>query len=92
MPRKDGTGPIGTREVNGRGLGVCTGTNAVKSDDRLGDKIGIACGYRRGFRRGFRRCFSVNQRVTKTQKELLHEQKELLESRLATINKQLEDL
>ena len=30
MPRRDGTGPMQSRSMNGRGLGLCTGVNAFK--------------------------------------------------------------
>ena len=36
MPRRDGTGPMGAGSMTGRGLGSCTGVNAVKNDAGLG--------------------------------------------------------
>ncbi|OFI06320.1 hypothetical protein CLOACE_10930 [Clostridium acetireducens DSM 10703] len=30
MPRRNGTGPMGAGSMTGRGLGLCTGANAVK--------------------------------------------------------------
>ncbi|KAA3384521.1 DUF5320 domain-containing protein [Akkermansia muciniphila] len=84
MPRRDGTGPMGAGSMTGRGLGSCTGANAVKYG------AGLAC--RRGFGRGFGRGIAVNQNTSKTQKELLQEQKNVLKSRLDVIDKQLENL
>ncbi len=86
MPRRDGTGPMGAGSMTGRGLGLCTGANAVKYGAGLGLGLGLAC------RRGFGRGFAVNQNSSKTQKELLQEQKNVLKSRLDVIDKQLENL
>ena len=90
MPRRDGTGPMGAGSMTGRGLGSCTGANAVNYGSGLGLGLGRAC--RRGFGRGLGRGFAVNQNSSKTQKELLQEQKDLLKSRLDVIDKQLENL
>lgn len=86
MSRRDGTGPMGLGSMTGRGLGFCTGANAVK----YGADLGLGC--RRGLGRGFGRNFAVDQTSSKTQKELLQEQKDLLQSRLEVIDKQLENL
>lgn len=88
MPRRDGTGPLGCGAMSGRGLGVCTGANAVKYGAGLGVGLGLGLGCRRGFGRNF----IADPTMSKTQKELLTEQKELLESRLDVISKQLESL
>lgn len=88
MPRRDGTGPMRIGAMAGRGLGVCTGANAVKYGSGLG--IGLRLGL--GCKKGFGRNFSADTTVSKTQKELLTEQKGLLESRLNIISKQLESL
>lgn len=90
MPRRDGTGPLGAGATTGRGLGLCTGANAIKNEAGLGQGLGLA--NRRGFGRGFGRGFAVNQTSTKSQKELLEEQKNMLKSRLDIIDKQLEKL
>lgn len=90
MPRRDGTGPMGAGSMTGRGLGLCTGASAVKYGAGLGMGLGLAC--RRGFGRGFGRGFAGNAASSKTQKELLSEQKTLLQERLDVIDKQLENL
>ena len=92
MPRRDGTGPMGAGPMTGRGLGLCTGANAVKYGAGLGLGLGLGLACRRGFGRGFGRGFAVNQNSSKTQKELLQEQKDLLKNRLDVIDKQLENL
>lgn len=92
MPRRDGTGPMGAGPMTGRGLGLCTGANAVKYGAGLGLGLGLGLACRRGFGRGFGRGFAVNQNSSKTQKELLQEQKNVLKSRLDVIDKQLENL
>ena len=92
MPRRDGTGPMGAGPMTGRGLGLCTGANAVKYGAGLGLGLGLGLACRRGFGRGFGRGIAVNQNTSKTQKELLQEQKNVLKSRLDVIDKQLENL
>ena len=56
----------------------------------MGLGLGLAC--RRGFGRGFGRGFIDNQTSSKTQKELLNEQKTMLQDRLEVIDKQIENL
>ena len=86
MPRRDGTGPMGRGATNGRGLGVCNGANAV------GYGAGSGIGYRRDLGRNLGRNSVAEPTVSKTQKELLQEKKELLESRFDIISKQLGSL
>jgi hypothetical protein len=96
MPRRDGTGPMGVGSMTGRGLGLCTGANAVKygAGIGMGLGLGLACrrGFGRSFGRGFGRGFAINQTSSKTQKELLNEQKAMLQDRLEVIDKQLDNL
>jgi len=92
MPRRDGTGPMGAGSMTGRGLGFCTGANAVKYGAGPGMGLGLGLARRRGCGRGFGRGFAVNQTSSKTQKELLNEQKTMLKDQLEAIDKQLEDL
>jgi hypothetical protein len=92
MPRRDGTGPMGVGSMTGRGLGLCTGANAVKYGAGLGMGLGLGLACRRGFGRGFGRGFAFNQTSSKTQKELLNEQKTMLQDRLEVIDKQLKNL
>ncbi len=87
MPRRDGTGPMGAGSMTGRGLGLCTGANTVKYGAGLGMGLGLGLACRRGFGRGFGRGFAVNQNSSRTQKELLQEQKNVLKSRLDVIDK-----
>ncbi len=84
MPGRNGTGPMGSGAMTGRGLGLCTGTNTA----RYGAGAGIGC--RHGFARGFNR--NIEQASTKTQKEMLQDQRGLLQSRIDRISKQLESL
>lgn len=87
MPRRDGSGPMGTGSMTGRGLGSCTKAYAISYGAGLG--MGLGFGSRHGFGRGFGRGFVVNQ-TSKTRRELLHEQKIMLQERLDVIDKQLE--
>lgn len=86
MPRRDGTGPIGTGSMTGRGFGLCTGNNAVRY------RVGQGLGLRLTCRHGFGRDFAVNRAFSKTEKELLQEQKDILQNRLEDIDNQLENL
>lgn len=86
MPRRNGTGPMGRGATTGRGLGVCNGVNAV------GYGAGSGVGQGQGHGMGPRGNSVADSTVAKTQRELLQDQKELLESRLDTISKQLGSL
>ncbi len=90
MPRRDGTGPMGAGSMTGRGIGLCTGAGTVKYGAGPGVGLGLAC--RHGFSGGFGKGFGVDQTSPKTQKEMLYEQKIILQDRLKVIDKQLEDL
>ncbi|UWG97117.1 DUF5320 domain-containing protein [Dehalobacter sp. DCM] len=90
MPRRDRTGPLGAGAKTGRGMGSCTGGYAIKDEAGLG--LGLGLTHRRGFGCGMGRGIAVNQASSKTQKELLQEQRNVLKSRLDTIDKQLENL
>jgi len=82
MSSRDGTGIRGRGAISGRGLGFCNGANAGCFGTGLG----------RGQRRGFGKNLGVDPTISKTQKELLQELKEMLESKIAIISKQLESL
>ena len=84
MSRRDVNGPIGAGSMTGRGLGTCSGANAVNSGANLGMRLGHRFTCRRGLCRSVGRGF--------LQKELLHEQKSRLQEQLEVIDKQLENL
>jgi len=88
MPGRDGTGPLGAGAMTGRGLGPCALGYAAQYG------AGLGLGLRRGFGcgRGFGRFYTADQVSPKTKKELLTEQKKLLESRLEFVSRQLENL
>jgi hypothetical protein len=90
MPGRDGTGPMGAGSMTGRGLGLCTGANAVRYGTGFGMGLGFARGC--GFGRGFGRGFAFGGVSPETHKELLQEQKKVLENRLEVIDKQLANL
>lgn len=80
MPGGDGTGPMGRGSMIGKGYGFCV------------PRYGAAWGLGMGCRRGFGRYMAVDPTfVSKMQKDLLAEQKELLENQLKFVNKQLEE-
>jgi hypothetical protein len=93
MPGRNGTGPMGQGAMTGRGLGYCTGNNTAVYGR------GAGCGFGRGFGRGmglgygFRRGFGnfyAGQLPDMADKEILTEQKELLQRSIDAINKQLD--
>ena len=86
MPRGNGTGPMYSGSMNGRGLGAHTGANTVKHCASLG--LGLAC--RRG--RGFGRCSIENIDSSTTRKELLQGQKNILQNRIYALDMLIERL
>jgi len=90
MPGMDGTGPMGIGPMTGKGLGICTNTNAARYGAGFGMGLGFFC--RRGFGSGIGRGFAVSPISSKTQKELLLEQKNLLQQRIQVIDEQLESM
>lgn len=91
MPGRDGTGPAGLGALTGRGLGFCTGSKAVKYGAGLGMGLGLGLACRRGFGRGFGRGFFARQASPEMGKELLKEQKSMLQEQLKEINEQLQE-
>ena len=88
MPRGDGTGPTGVGPRTGRGLGFCNDERA--STERAGFGRGFGRGLARRF--GFGRGFGINRTSSKTKKEWLGEQKNLLQDQIKDIDRQLENL
>lgn len=83
MPGRDGTGPIGMGSMTGRGMGLCNASKFAGAALRLGFGLGLGC--RRGFRgNGFN--YAAD---SENKKDLLLEQKAILENRLNLINDQL---
>lgn len=88
MPRRDGTGPHGVGSRTGRGLGNCAGEQTPTQGLGFGRRGGRGLACRRGFGRA-----NVSELTTrKTEKDLLIEQKRLLQEQLNAIDQQLEDL
>jgi hypothetical protein len=79
MPRRDGTGPMGMGPNTGRGLGACSGRNAVRYSTGLGLGLGLGFACRRGFRGGFGSAFSEENDAAETRKDRLLQQKDLLQ-------------
>lgn len=84
MPRRDGTGPMGRGSRTGRGMGFCNTTKAAGI--LLGGLGWRRCG------RGFRWNNYGNAISPQNQKDLLNEEKAILEDRLNLINNQLNTL
>ena len=87
MPRMDGTGPMGLGAMSGCGRGRCADGNNEWKDHR-GTGLGRGCG--RGRRMGAGRGYC--RRVPLDTKEVLLEQKELLEKDLSAIEEKLKTL
>lgn len=70
------------------------GTGPMGRSSTTGRNLGVCNGngLGLGYRRGSGRNFVADTTVTKTQQELLQEQKKMLESRLDIISKQLQSL
>lgn len=92
MPRRDGTGPMGAGSMTGRGLRLHPGAKTVKQGAGLGLGFGLGFACRHGFGRRSGRCVVANHASSKTQKELLQEQRDALKNRLEVIEKHLESL
>ena len=92
MPGRDGTGPVGMVAMAGRGLGPCAGAGVNRFGAGLGFGQRRRLAGRRGFGRGYALNYTADQVDTKTQKEILQEQKEILKNNLETIDKQLDNL
>ncbi|HBR03844.1 MAG TPA: hypothetical protein DD738_14680 [Ruminiclostridium sp.] len=92
MPRRNGAGPKGAGSMTGRGFGLCSGTKAVKHGAGLEMGLGLGRACRRGFGHGFGRGFAAIETGSKQQKELLQEQRSLLQNRLEIIDKRLKGL
>jgi len=93
MPKRNGTGPMSQGAMSGRGLGPCVGVDFGAYSAVLGRGIGrkssMGFGAGNGCRRGFGNALTRGS-IDLNDKEILNEQKELLQKRLDTINKQLE--
>ncbi len=85
MPNRDGTGPLGTGAAVGRGLGYCSRILPRRFESGSGTFLcrGLGSGLRCG-RGGLYDPFEVDE------KELLNTQKNILERRLNSVNKQLD--
>lgn len=94
MPGGDRTGPMGAGPMTGRGFGFCAGANVPGYGVGFGRGRGFS--RRRWFGRGFGPGFGwglpTNWIPGKMDKELLQEQKNILQSQLEAIEKQLGDL
>ena len=86
MPRGDQTGPRGTGAMTGRGLGNCDGTaRCVRGGSMQGEGRGMGRPMGRPMGRGM----GFNQNNPSAPKEVLTNQKEMLEERLNSINNEL---
>jgi hypothetical protein len=86
MPRGDGTGPMGRGSMTGRGMGYCV--RAFES----GEASYIGGGIRRGSRRWFGRGCTVMNASAENKKEFLEDEKNFLQRRLESLEKELEKM
>ncbi len=99
MTRRDGTGPVGRGPLTGRGFGVC---NDAYAAPRIG--VGYGRGVRgvgggRANRLGRRdgtgpmaRDLGYESSTSKSHKDLLDEEREILKDRLNRVEEELKDL
>lgn len=95
MPRRDGTGPMGQGAMTGRGAGPCNGVNTGFYGGYGGGGFGrgMRCGGGMGFFNRRRSAgYYPDAYTTKTEKEVLAEEKSWLENRLNAIAQQLNNL
>lgn len=94
MPRRDGTGPMGMGTLTGRGFGPCAGSRVLKYGAGLGLGLGLGLACRRGFGSGWGRGYdyAADEMPAKDKQELLNKQRELLKSRLESIEAELESM
>ena len=88
MPGGDRTGPMGLGAKTSRGLGLCSGAEAVEGGPALGK--GLGC--RRGLRQRTGRRLNCSYIAAKNYKELLQEQKCVLQNRLEAIDRYMETM
>ena len=86
MPTGDGTGPMGRGSMTGRGMGYCV--RAFES----GEASYIGGGIRRGSRRWFGRGCTVMNASAENKKEFLEDEKNFLQRRLESLEKELEKM
>lgn len=92
MPGGDGTGPMGRGPLTGRGLGYCAGGYPRYG---LGRRAGFGArgyGLGLGYRRGYRAYYPVEPVDPRTERELLEEERAVLENRLKMVSRELEGL
>lgn len=96
MPGRDGTGPVGEGTMTGKAMGTCDDNKITDENKTIHDLrrpgCGLGLGCRRGFGRGKGKNFRRNKFDYEDKKDLLMEEKAILENRLNLINKELEKL
>ncbi|MGI6607978.1 MAG: DUF5320 domain-containing protein [Erysipelotrichaceae bacterium] len=93
MPGRDGRGPLGLGPMTGRRMGSCLKSKTLRRVAGIGAGLGLGLACRRGLRRRAAGVAEIyNDDNPKTEKELLLEQKTLLEQEIEVINEQLENL
>lgn len=94
MAGRDGTGPLGQGAMTGRGLGVCQGLNSGIYGAGRGLGMGLGRGLGRGVR-GIGLCRGYSSPVSApgiADGNILKAQKAILETQLAAIRSQLDNL
>lgn len=92
MQGTDRRGPMNAGPMTGRGLGYCTGARPARygTSRGMGPGLGLAC--RRGFGRAYGMGYEFDEANQPTDKDILEEQKAILQERLEAIEKELEDM
>ena len=92
MARRDGRGPLGQGPLSGRGYGICEGANYIpRCGGGFGRGMRMEMGRRGGAPRAFGRGLGFYE-DNRSSKELLSEEKEMIQERLDFINEELENL
>ena len=86
MPRQDKTGPTGEGQSTGRGLGSCN----PGDEGTVGElRYGVGREFQKDLRRGYGAGMGRNMRTGESTREMLLEEKKILEDRLAEVNREL---
>ncbi|NLC31765.1 MAG: DUF5320 domain-containing protein [Clostridiales bacterium] len=92
MPRMDGTGPMGTGAMTGRGFGPCGGGQRIGCTMGRGGARGRGAGAGRGmnYGQGYGRAMAINDNPVQASREQLQQRRDNLKAQLDALDKTLQ--
>ena len=92
MPGMNKMGPMGNGPMTGRRMGNCSGSKfyGANCGRGMGRRFNSGAGFGRGFYQNSN--FNVQELSAEDTKQMLENQKDILQSQLADINNQLEEI